>query len=102
MYVLLVFFNTYNWLVNLSAVQSLAEVKQKCMEDLLTPSVSHIVHTVGRAAYLAFRIECAQLFYKYYSKDKESMEPLHDQNVDGDIGPDLVCIITSLFLANLK
>ena len=91
MYVLLAFFNMYNWMVDLSAVESISEIKQKCMEDLLTPTVSHIVHTVGRAAYLAYRIECAHLFYKYYEKDKSSMEPARIE--DPDVPVNLVCII---------
>lgn len=83
MYALLSFFNMFTWLTNLSAVGSLSEVDQKCMQRLLTPTVARIVHTVGRAAYLAFRIECAQLFYKYYKQDGETIHAVREA-VEGE------------------
>ena len=73
------------------------------MQGLLTASLSRIVHTIGRAAYLAFRIECAQLFYKYYKQDKESIHAVREAVEGNDNSmPNLVSIAHILIRSTVE
>ncbi|XP_031567419.1 uncharacterized protein LOC116302290 [Actinia tenebrosa] len=76
MFILMALFNALSWLISLSDVDSVSDLNKNCMDGLLTASVFRIVHTVDRAAILAFRIESTLLFLKFFHQDRQSLEGL--------------------------
>lgn len=81
MFILMALFNAFTWLISLSDIDSISDLSKDCMDSLLTASVFRIVHTVGRAATLAFRIESTLMFLKFFHEDQQSLARLTRQQL---------------------
>lgn len=78
--ILMVFINCYLWLLNVTKIEVLVDLTSSKMQKFFSSSVERIIYTVNRASTLAYHIESAQLFYKFYEEDDEGL--IDDQYED--------------------
>ena len=67
--ILMVFFNAYFWVLNVAKLKVLVDLTSHEMEDFFSAAVERIIYTLNRASTLAYHVESAQLFYRFYEED---------------------------------